>query len=118
MHGVEVVADVAGVRHRADQAKCSVSLARRVCSSLMRMPGTVVAIGLYGPRISAGAFGLQVPGVEVARPAAQQDEDARLLGRALGRIAPADAGRNEAGRSKTECAGLKKPSPSEESAHA
>ena len=45
----------------------------------MRMPGTVVAIGWYGPRISAGRVGLQVPGVEVARPAAQQDEDARLL---------------------------------------
>src|SRR4051812_7165218 len=36
-----------------------VILARRGWSSLMRMPGTAVAIGLYGPRISAGASGLR-----------------------------------------------------------
>src|SRR4029078_10123061 len=41
------------------RADLLVSLAIRVCSSLMRMPGTAVAIGRYGPRISAGAAGLR-----------------------------------------------------------
>src|SRR5215472_2098619 len=36
-----------------------VSFAIRLCNSLIRMPGTAVAIGLYGPRISSGAFGLR-----------------------------------------------------------
>ena len=30
-----------------------------MCSSLIRMPGTAVAAGLYGPRISAGASGFR-----------------------------------------------------------
>src|SRR5438874_4308432 len=41
------------------RANLLVSFAIRVCSSLMRMPGTAVAMGLYGPRISAGAAGLR-----------------------------------------------------------
>src|SRR5262245_52562792 len=40
-------------------AKCLVSFAIRGCSSLMRIPGTAVAMGLYGPRISAGAAGFR-----------------------------------------------------------
>src|SRR5688572_10907172 len=35
----------------------SVSLASSVCISLIRMPGTLVAMGWYGPRIDAGASG-------------------------------------------------------------
>ena len=35
----------------------SVCLASSVCSSLIRIPGTAVAAGLNGPRISAGASG-------------------------------------------------------------
>ena len=32
----------------------------------LRCPGTLVVIGWNGPRTSAGAFGLRVPGVDVA----------------------------------------------------
>ena len=35
----------------------SVNFANCVCISLMRMPGTSVEMGLYGPRIEAGALG-------------------------------------------------------------
>ena len=35
----------------------SVSFASRVCISLMRMPGTLVEMGLYGPRYASGALG-------------------------------------------------------------
>ena len=35
----------------------SVSFASSVCISLMRMPGTLVAMGWYGPRIVSGASG-------------------------------------------------------------
>ena len=35
----------------------SVSFANSVCISLMRMPGTLVAMGMYGPRIVSGALG-------------------------------------------------------------
>ena len=80
VHGVEMVADVADVRHRPDQAE---------------MPGqrgqarVQLADAHAGDRrgdrpVGAANFrrrrGLQVPGVEVAGSAAQQDEDARLLG--------------------------------------
>src|SRR5215212_10152007 len=41
------------------RAKSLVILASRVFSSLIRMPGTAVAIGLYGPRISSGAPGFR-----------------------------------------------------------
>src|SRR3954452_3083011 len=41
------------------RANLLVSFAIRVCSSLIRMPGTAMAIGLYGPRISSGAPGLR-----------------------------------------------------------
>src|SRR5687767_11863809 len=39
--------------------KSFVSFESRVCSSLIFIPGTAVEIGLYGPRISAGAAGLR-----------------------------------------------------------
>ena len=35
----------------------SVNFANCVCISLMRMPGTLVEMGLYGPRIVSGALG-------------------------------------------------------------
>src|SRR5438067_14931 len=46
--------DIERIRH-----SCPASLARRGCRSLMRMPGTVVAIGWYGPRIPSGAIGFR-----------------------------------------------------------
>ena len=39
--------------------KCCVRPESRGCSSLIRIPGTFEAIGLYGPRISSGAPGLR-----------------------------------------------------------
>src|SRR5207248_101390 len=39
--------------------KCCVKLDNRGCSSLILIPGTFEAIGLYGPRISSGAPGLR-----------------------------------------------------------
>ena len=51
-------------------------------------PARLVAIGLNSPRISAGAVGLQVPGVLMRRPAPHEQQDAAL--------GPAEGGRQRA----------------------
>ena len=44
--------------------------------SQISMPGTLVLMGLNGPRTSAGASRLHVPGIELARPADEEQHDA------------------------------------------
>ena len=77
------------------------AVARRVCSSLSRMPGTARGDGLVGAADSLRRVGLQVPGVEVAGPAAQPEEDARLLGRPATEWSIA-AGGNQCGKAHAQ----------------
>ena len=70
-------------------AHLSMRAAMRGKTSPIWMPGTLVAIGLNSPRISAGRVGLDVPHVLMRRAAAQEDVDDRLVRR--GRSVPASA---------------------------
>ena len=60
--------------------KCWVRVARRGCSSRDAHAGDRRGNGLVGAANFRRRLGLQVPGIEVTGPAAQQDKDARLLG--------------------------------------
>ena len=69
----------------------------------MRMSGTLVAIGLNGPRNLVRRVGLQIEAVDVAAPAVLHDEDAG---------ANAAPGRLRRGRSARACRSCGSPSPS------
>ena len=97
-------ADVADVRHRSDQRK------------ILRHPGHPgVQLADPHPRHARGdrlvwtanrvrCVGLEVPRVEVTRPAAQQHEDARLVRRALPESAlDVEAGGDESRRAERQC---------------
>ncbi len=105
VHRVEMVADRPGVRHRPDQAEVL---------GQVRQPHVQLADAHAGDRrgdrrIGAADLGrggrLQVPGVEVAGAAAQQDEDARFGGAVARPAHPIDAGRHHAGHGEVEQAG-------------
>ena len=55
------------VVYRADDGQPVGLRASEGISSEMRMPGTLVAMGLKGPRTASGRIGLHVPKIEVAR---------------------------------------------------
>ena len=57
-------------------AYLSACFAMRGKFSEISMPGTLVLMGLYGPRISDRRVRLHVPGVELRRPADQEQHDA------------------------------------------
>ena len=59
--------------------------------------------GLVGAANFRRRLGLQVPGIEVAGPAAQQDEDARLLGGTAAKSSVAIDGRHHARQAHGKC---------------
>ena len=65
------------VTHRSDDRQPMHLLASSGKCSLIRIPGTLVAIGRNGPRISSGGVGLRVPSVELAGTTPQENQDAR-----------------------------------------
>src|SRR5262249_41508594 len=83
VHGVEVVADVADVPHRVDDG----NVLRQRGQLLVQLAQAQTWDGrgdrTVRPADLVGGIWLKVPGVEVTRPAAQPDEDARLRGRPL-----------------------------------
>ena len=86
-------------------ANFSADRAMRGKHSPIWMPGTLVAIGLNSPRISAGALGLDLPHVLVRRSAAQEDIDECLVagaGQILCGLGPKDIGQRERGGSERE----------------
>ena len=58
------------------RAYLSACFAMRGKISEISIPGTLVLIGLLGPRISAGASGLGVPSIELRRTAYEHQKDA------------------------------------------
>ena len=75
-----MVADVADVRHRPDQAEMLGQRGQARMQLADAHAGDRRGDRLVGAANLRRRLGLQVPGIEVAGPAAQQDEDARLLG--------------------------------------
>ena len=69
-----------------ERMTANLSMRAAICGkdSPIWMPGTLVAMGLNSPRISAGASGLDLPHVLVGRAAAQEDVDDRLVPRGRG----------------------------------
>ena len=111
VHGVEMVADVADVRHRPDQAEMLGQRGQARVQLADAHAGDRRGDRLVGAANFRGRLGLQVPGIEVAGPAAQQDEDARLLGGTAAKSSVAiDARRNHprAPESSADPAGLEK----------
>lgn len=112
VHGVEMVADIAGVRHRPDQAKVLGQLGQAWVQFADAHAGDRRGNRLVRPADFRRRCRLEVPGVEVAGPAAQQDEDARLLGSAAAtRLIAIDARRHHAGNAQiqqAQAAGLEK----------
>ncbi len=82
VHGIEMVADVADVRHRPDQGEMPGQRGQAHVQLAEAHPGDGRGNRLVWAADAVRGIGLQVPGVEVAGSAAQQDEDARPLGRA------------------------------------
>ena len=87
MHGVEMVADVSDVRHRADQAEVpgQEGQARMKLGELHA--GDRGGNGLVRSANLGRRLRFQVPRVEMAGPAAEQNVDARLLGGAAAKSA-------------------------------
>ena len=86
-------------------AKCFVSFASRGVQLADAHAGDGRGDRLVRAANLRRGVGLQVPGVEVARPAAQQDEDARLLGGSLRRLAAIHARRDDPRRGEAQGAG-------------
>ena len=106
MHGVEVVADRPGVRHRADQANVLGQVRQARVQLADAHAGDLRGDRLIGAADLGRGRRLEVPRVDVAGSAAQQDEDARLVGGASARRAHRiDAGRHRAGQAHVEEAG-------------
>lgn len=93
MHGVEVVADVSDMRHRADEGEVLGQRGQPAVQFRDAHAGHGRGNGIVRPPDFSGRAGLEIPGVDVARAAAKQDENAGTLGgltaQALARI---DAG--------------------------
>ena len=94
VHGVEVVADVPDVRHRADQGK----MLGQGGKARVQFADAHARDGRGNRPIGAanaiGCIRLEVPGVEVARPTAQEHEDTGLLRRDATRGLVIDARRH------------------------
>src|SRR5436190_668876 len=76
--GTVVILDM---RHRPDQAEMLGQGGQARMKLADAHPGDRGGDGLVGAADLRGRLGFHVPGIEVAGPAAQEDEDAGLLGR-------------------------------------
>jgi hypothetical protein len=105
VHGVEMIADVPDMAHRPHQAKLTCQLGQ-TCVKLAKPHAGDGASNR--PIRATNPFrrcGFEVPGVEVARPATQEDEDARPLGgNATKRAIAVNQGRNRPWKSESESA--------------
>jgi hypothetical protein len=82
VHRIEVIADVPGVGHRADQGEL-VGVCREFGVQLADSHPWHPGRGrLIRPANFGGCVGLQIPGINVAGSAAKQDKDARFPARA------------------------------------
>src|SRR5262249_4100723 len=112
-----MVADVADVRHRADEGEVLRQAGQPGVQLADPHPGDLRGDRPVRPADLVGGAGLEVPGVDVAGPATEQDEDARPVGGAAGRPAAGlEAGRAEAGQADREGAdtpGLEELAPGE-----
>src|SRR5262245_20098949 len=98
-----MVADVADVRHRADEGEVLRQAGQPGVQLADPHPGDLRGDRPVRPADLVGCAGLEVPGVDVAGPATEQDEDARPLGGATGEPAAGlDAGGNDAGHADRE----------------
>ena len=80
VHRVEVVADGARVGHRVDQRELVSDLGQLGVHFVDAHARHLGGQGLVRSADRVGRVGLHVPGIDVARSAAEQEEDARLLG--------------------------------------